>query len=166
MPLSQKSHRMGKGRQHTDGDTCAWNSLKQVIKSLLPNNISIRERSRWGGERKGNFFPEDTFVPCLFPGVEFLDYLWVVLRAYWCTIICRASFKSSIFEWLLGGSDGKESAFNAGDGLIPGLGSSPGGGHGNLLQYSCLENPHGQRSLAGPWGCRVGHDGVTEYSTF
>ena len=31
---------------------------------------------------------------------------------------------------------------------------SPGGGHGNPLQYSCLENPHGQRSLAGysPWG--------------
>ena len=37
---------------------------------------------------------------------------------------------------------------------IPGLGRSPGGGHGNSLQYSCLENPHGQRSLAGnsPWG--------------
>ena len=32
---------------------------------------------------------------------------------------------------------------------IPGLGRSPGGGHGNPLQYSCLENPHGQRSLAG-----------------
>ena len=31
---------------------------------------------------------------------------------------------------------------------------SPGGGHGSPLQYSCLENPHGQRSLAGcsPWG--------------
>ena len=33
--------------------------------------------------------------------------------------------------------------------LIPGLGRSPGGGNGNPLQYSCLENPHGQRSLAG-----------------
>ena len=32
----------------------------------------------------------------------------------------------------------------------------PGRGHGNPLQYSCLENPHGQRSLAGysPWGCK------------
>ena len=42
---------------------------------------------------------------------------------------------------------------NAGDirdmGLIPGSGRSPGGGHGNPLQYSCLESPHGQRSLAG-----------------
>ena len=32
---------------------------------------------------------------------------------------------------------------------IPGLGRSPGGGHSNALQYSCLENPHGQRSLEG-----------------
>ena len=41
-----------------------------------------------------------------------------------------------------GSSHGKECACNAGDpGLIPGLGRSPGGGHGNPLQYSCLENP-------------------------
>ena len=41
-----------------------------------------------------------------------------------------------------GGADGKESGCNAGDlGLIPGLGRSPGGGHGNPLQYSCLEHP-------------------------
>ena len=39
-------------------------------------------------------------------------------------------------------------------GLIAGSGRSPGGGHGNPLQYSCLENPHGQRSLVGYslWG--------------
>ena len=47
-------------------------------------------------------------------------------------------------------SDSRESACNAGDlGSIPGLGRSPGGGHGNQLHYSCQENPHGQRSLAG-----------------
>ena len=54
-----------------------------------------------------------------------------------------------------GGSDGKESAYNVGDlGLIPRLGRSPGRGNGNPLQYSGLENPHGQRSMAGysPWG--------------
>ena len=40
-----------------------------------------------------------------------------------------------------GGSAGKESAFSAGDpGSIPGLGSSPGEGNGNLFQYSCLQN--------------------------
>ena len=40
--------------------------------------------------------------------------------------------------------------------LIPGSGRSPGEGHGNLLQYSCLENPHGHRSLVGysPWGSK------------
>ena len=52
-----------------------------------------------------------------------------------------------------GGAGGKEPPASAGDvrdaGLIPGLGRSPGGGRGNTLQYSCLENPHGQRSLVG-----------------
>ena len=43
---------------------------------------------------------------------------------------------------LPGGSDGKESTCNEGDlGSIPGLGRCPEGGHGNSLQYSCLENP-------------------------
>ena len=52
----------------------------------------------------------------------------------------------------------KESACNAGDAgdvsLIPGSGRSTGEGHGKPLQYSSLENPHGQSSLAGcsPWG--------------
>ena len=42
----------------------------------------------------------------------------------------------------------KESAFNAGDpGLIPELGRSPGGGNGNPLQYSCLENPTDRGAL-------------------
>ena len=54
--------------------------------------------------------------------------------------------------------EAKNPPANAGDvrgsGLIPGLGRSPGGGHGNPVQCSCLENPHGQRSLVGysPWG--------------
>ena len=54
-----------------------------------------------------------------------------------------------------GGSNGKESAGNVGDlGLIPGVGISPQEWHGKPLQYSCLENSHGQKSLAGytPWG--------------
>ena len=53
------------------------------------------------------------------------------------------------------GSDGKESAYNTGDlSSSPSLGRSPGGEHGNPLQYSCLENPLGQRSLLvySTWG--------------
>ena len=50
-----------------------------------------------------------------------------------------------MFWGLPGGVGGKEPAASAGDitevGLIPGLGRSRGGGHGNPLQYSCLENP-------------------------
>ena len=54
-----------------------------------------------------------------------------------------------------GGSDGKESACNTGDpDSTPGSGRSPGEENGNPLQYSCLENPHGWKSLVGcsPWG--------------
>ena len=54
----------------------------------------------------------------------------------------------------------KNSPANAGDirdlGSIPGLGRSPREGHGNPLQHSCLETPHGQRSLGGysTWACK------------
>ena len=56
-----------------------------------------------------------------------------------------------------GYSDGKDTTCNVGDlGSMPGLGRSPGGGHGNPLQYSWSGEPHGQRSLAAysPWGCK------------
>ena len=60
------------------------------------------------------------------------------------------------------GSDGKESACNAGEpGLVPGWGRSPGEGHGHSLQFSCLENPmdrgawwatvHGAGQAPHPW---------------
>ena len=59
-----------------------------------------------------------------------------------------------------GGSDGKSSAYNAGDwGSIPGLGRSPGEGNGNPLQCCCLENPMD----GGAWYAVV--CGVTESDT-
>ena len=59
-----------------------------------------------------------------------------------------------------GGSDGKESVCNVRDlGSIPGLGRSPGGGHGNRLQYSCLENSMDR----GAWWATV--HGVTKSQT-
>ena len=80
----------------------------------------------------------------------------------------------TIFEHLSfpGGSDGKEFVCNAGDlDSIPGLGGSPGGGHGNPLQYSCLENPQ-ERSLEGysPWGCKesdtTGQLSTSQHTTY
>ena len=68
-----------------------------------------------------------------------------------------------------GGSDGKKSSCKAGNlCLIPVLGRTPGGGHGNPLQYSCLgeslwtEEP-GRLQSAGSQ--RVRHDWVTKHST-
>ena len=67
-----------------------------------------------------------------------------------------------------GGSAGKEAACNAGDlGSIPGLGRSLGERNGYTLHYSSLENPQGQRSLAGLQflgSQRVGHDGATKHT--
>ena len=60
-------------------------------------------------------------------------------------------------EFYWGDSAGKESTSNVGDlSSIPRLERSSRGGHDNPPQYSCLENPHGQRSLAccSPWSCK------------
>ena len=83
--------------------------------------------------------PPSCFSPCgkptSLPGLfsasfsTFLCFLVVILLA-----LSTVGFP--------GGSDGLESAHNAGDpGLIPGLGRSPGEGNGYPLQHSCLENP-------------------------
>ena len=74
-------------------------------------------------------------------------------------------------------SASKESTCNAGNpSSIPGSGRSPGWGHGNPLQHSCLENPHGQRSRAGysSYGCKgsdttewlsIAHNCIQLYTT-
>ena len=74
-----------------------------------------------------------------------------------------------IYMGFPGGSDSKESACNVGDlGLIPGVGRSPGAGHGNWFWYSYLENPHGQNSMVGytvHGVSRVGYNWATKDST-
>ena len=70
-------------------------------------------------------------------GLNFLE----AIKHFW-----GVGWEGGLPWWL----DSKESAYNERDlGSIPGLGRSPGGGHGNPFQCSCLENPHGQRSLVG-----------------
>ena len=57
-------------------------------------------------------------------------------------MIWETSFEICTLLDFPGGSDGKASAYNAGDpSSIPGLGGSPGEGNGNLLQYCCLKSP-------------------------
>ena len=86
-----------------------------------------------------------------------LNYRILVFNSFDMTVMVDLDL-GYLFIWagiFPGGSDSKESACNAGDqSLIPRLRRSPGGGYGNPLQYSCLENPHGKRSLVGysPWG--------------
>ena len=64
-----------------------------------------------------------------------------------------------------GGSDGKESACNAGDlDSIPELGRSPGVGNSNPLQYSCLENSMNRKAWWGPWSRK--ESDMTERLTF
>ena len=103
---------------------------------------------------------------------------WVIVRIKWVNkykhllstghrVVCLSDFICS-FIFLAavgllhfpGGSDGEESACNAGDlGSIPGLGRSPGEGNGNPLQYSCLENSMN----GGTWRATV--HGVTKSRT-
>ena len=83
--------------------------------------------------------------PCLLcflnPKVKTYDLKSVHFLTY--PFICIKNFRDLITKYLgfPVGSDGKESICNAGDlGSTPELGRSSGAGHGNPLQYSCLEN--------------------------
>ena len=64
-----------------------------------------------------------------------------------CVCVCVHAHRASQVALVV-----KNLPASAGDirdsGLIPGSGRFPVGGHGNPLLYSCLENPHGQKSLA------------------
>ena len=77
------------------------------------------------------FHPRN-IAPCLYSAFPFW---WIDRAALISTLLCAKSGFPA-------GSAGKESACHVGDlGSVPGLGRSPGGGHGNRLQYSFLENP-------------------------
>ena len=96
--------------------------------------------------------------------------LSALLRLCWPVTVPLASVVSfNMWHGYFGGfphsSGDKESACNAGvPGSIPGSGRSPGGGHGNPLQYSCLENPMDReaRQATVHEVTRVGHDLVTK----
>ena len=122
----------------------------QTLPSSLVNTLKQRKRT-----------PD---FKCQFPATNLPPYH--LAASYWSSLLSQRNlfedklslFHSpvllngppSLFMSFPGGSEGKESACNVGDlDLIPGSGRSPGKGHGNPLQYSCLENRHGQKSLEG-----------------
>ena len=100
-------------------------------------------------------------------------YIFCVFISYFCFLLlknaCWEIWSSKLHMDFPGDSIGKESACSVGDvGLIPGLGRSPGGGHGNPLQYSCLENPTDRgswRAIQSMWSQRVRHNWATKHST-
>ena len=80
------------------------------------------------------------------PAIQETPVQFLVRKIPWI----RDRLPTSVLLGFPGGSDSKESACFVVDlGSIPGSGRFPGGGHGNPLQYSYVENPHGLSSLAG-----------------
>ena len=149
------SERLPLGSRHTCQDfLLKYVSMNVRASSVMPSSLAFKDskkkKSVWCGR-----------------GCERIDHLStnIYLQLYWLTASTGLNIQHmrhtpglenpTLWKGFLGSSTGKESACNAGDpGWIPGSGRSPGGGHGSLLQYSCLENSHGQMSLAGysPWG--------------
>ena len=92
-------------------------------------------------------------LPCPSPGIKPKFPVFLALPVDSLPLSYQGRFCRMLFP---GGSDSKESTYNAGDlDSIPGLGRSPG----NPLWYSCLVNPQVQRSFGGysPWGCKELH---------
>ena len=100
-------------------------------------------------------------VPTLVSLAPVFSFIRVVTTLYCkCWLIHLISLTRQGFP---GGSDGKELACNAGYlSSCPELRRAPGEGHGKPLQYSCLENAHGQRTLTG-YSSR-GHNWVSKHN--
>ena len=144
------------GKQHSSLVVGKW---KQSGQLLSPGDGSgptsqvfwYRRGAVWLWEAP----PEGRGAPSLCPGTAGEGALWLRIltgiysRQQWVLCLSRGGHSPGKLLSPLGKpnsfpspSDGSESACNAGDaGSIPGSGRSPGGEHGNPLQYSCLENP-------------------------
>ena len=72
----------------------------------------------------------------------FVDIVMSLLPFFFFLVLPVYCYQPISLQGFPGDSDGKASAYNAGDpGSVPGLGRSSGEGNGNPPQYSCLENP-------------------------
>ena len=131
-----------------------WNLRSQRHVWLCSNSHTCRgaQQQSFGGKNRAKSWIPHSARACA--RAESVSQL----SGYW-GIYLGGKYTHTI-QGFPGGAMVKNLLANAGDagdkGSIPGLGSSPGGGRGNPLQYSCLENPHGQKSLVGysPQGCK------------
>ena len=109
----------------------------------------VRKEEQGGGEKKKKK-KERKLAVALPYQAKFLLFIFLI-NFFW-SIVALQCCVSTIQQMA---QKVKKSACNVRHlGSIPGLGKSLGGGHGNPFQYSCLESPHGQRSLTSyrPWG--------------
>ena len=111
-------------------------------------------------EWRENWRPSSSILPFRCANTEAWNHMG-------CHMI-RIRILYSLFWGFAGGSDDKESAWNAGDtDLIPGWGRCPREGDGNLLQYSFLENPmiRGARQATVYGVAKAWHNWVTDTHT-
>ena len=133
---------------------CMLSHFSHVRLLETPCAVALQAPLSMGFSRQENW----RGLPCLLPGdlvdprMEPMSLMSPAMAGFF------SFFFTSSATWggggFPGGLDGKESVCSVGDlGLIPGLGRSPEGEHGNPLQYYCLKDPHGQRNLScySPW---------------
>ena len=118
-------------------------SVKKKIRPHICTELGRTSETLLSGtleEVSMNFTPSFGSWNTCFQHHPLLTFIWTIWLAYFCFPGCK------LILWLPKWQSGKESAcqcrrFTRDSGSIPGSGRSPGGGHGNPLQYSCLENP-------------------------
>ena len=151
----------------------SWRRAWQPTSVLLPRESPWTEKpgrlQSMGSQRVGYSWANkhSAYIKWEMITTIFLSLLICTLCVYVCMCVWREYLRSTLLAnfkytmWCYCGSDGKESACNAGDlGSILESGRSPGEGNGNPLQYSCLENPMDR------WAWWVTVHGVTKSWTW
>ena len=122
--------------------------MAQMVKNLPAMRETWIQSLGWKIPWRRAWQPTPVFLPEKFHGE--MEFWWAMVHGEGIGYPPQYSWASAVAQLKL--PQCRRPGFN------PWVGRSPGGGDGNPLQYSCPENLHGQRSLAGhsPW--RVGHD--------
>ena len=113
-----------------------------LVTQLCPTLCEPMDCSPPGSSIHGNSLGKNTGVGCH----GLLQGIFPTQELNWDLLHCRQILYQLSYQCFSCSSAGKESTCHAGDpGSIPGWGRSPGGGHGNPLQYPCLDNSMDRR---------------------